>query len=87
MATPVINNLLLPNHRVLVLPDETGATTGTIEQVADLGSVKLDTKGTYEYPTDVGRRILFIREMATEVEVNGVEYLAMHEDAVVGLIP
>ncbi|GAG59776.1 unnamed protein product, partial [marine sediment metagenome] len=31
--------------------------------------------------------ILFAKEMATEVNVDGVEYMAMHEHAVVGLIP
>ena len=31
--------------------------------------------------------VLFIKEMATPVEVDGIEYMAMHETAVVGLIP
>ena len=38
-------------------------------------------------PTVVSARVLFVREMATEVEVDGVEYMAMHQSAVVGLSP
>ena len=85
MATPVIDNIVLPNDRILVLPDEGDQpSTGTI----------------YQRPVSGGRfwvgsgglgsqynHILFVREMAAQVEINGTEYLAMHTSAVVGLIP
>ena len=92
MATPIIDNLLLPRGSLLVLPDvDDKPTTGVIERVseAEPGRAKFfaSAGGTSAHPTDVGTHVLFLREMATEVEVDGVEYMAMHVNAVVGLIP
>ena len=38
-------------------------------------------------PEITSDHVLFCKEMATEVEVDGVEYMAMHVNAVVGVIP
>lgn len=81
MATPVINNLVLPVGRVLVIPDDPDpeeATTGIVFACSAQGSSAFGA---------VGSHILFVKEMTTEVVVNGEEYLAMHEEAIVGLIP
>lgn len=89
MATPVINELLLPDNRILVLPDPgENPTTGTIFQRSTMGGGRFlvgsggGLGGESEY-----NKVLFIREMTTEVEIDGVEYLAMSADAIVGLIP
>ena len=87
MAT--INNLVLPDLRILVLPDDGDKpTTGVILQRS--------TSGGGHFRVGVGNglgveteysHVLFVREMTAEVEVDGVVYLAMNENAVVGLIP
>ena len=89
MAIPIINDLLLPDNRILVLPDEGDKpTTGTIFRRSTMGGGHFKVGsgaglgGENEYD-----HILFAREMTTEVEVNGVGYLAMHTNAVIGLIP
>ncbi|GAF78485.1 unnamed protein product, partial [marine sediment metagenome] len=43
--------------------------------------------GHSESETGAYNRVLYVKEMATEVDIDGVEYLAMNEDAIVGLIP
>ncbi len=81
MASPTIDNLVLPVGRVLVTPDDPDpeeATTGVVFSKSAQGSSSFGA---------VGSHVLFVKEMTTEVEVNGVEYLAMHESAIVGLIP
>ena len=88
MATPIINDLVLPDHRIFVLLDADSQTTGTIvgRSPAGGGIFKVAFGGvggsdrTYDH-------VLFIKEMATPVEVDGIEYMAMHQSAVVGLIP
>ncbi len=82
MATPIINDLVLPNNRILVLPD--GETIGTIFRRSAQGGGKF--KGSAD-PEIVSTHVLFVKENAAEVIVDGVEYLAMHQDNVVGLIP
>lgn len=81
MAAPVANNLALPVGRVLVIPDNLNpeeATTGVVFACSTQGGSAFSA---------VGNHILFVKEMTTEVVVNDKEYLAMHEEAIVGLIP
>ena len=86
MAAPVINNLILPKTALLVLPDDgEQPTTGVVVDTPIAGSSQFYT-GTYDHPADVGSRVLFVREMTTEVEIDEVEYLAMPVHAIVGLI-
>ena len=84
MATPVHNDLLLPLGTILVLVDGGSETTGTIFRRSAMGG------GHFKASTDPiieSDHILFVVDMATEVEVDGVEYMAMGSDAVVGIIP
>ena len=81
MAAPVINNIALPVSRVLITPDGPDpeeATTGIVFRNSAQGSSSFSS---------VGSHILFVKEMSTEVVVDSEEYLAMHESAIVGLIP
>lgn len=81
MAAPVINNIALPVSRVLVTPDGPDpeeATTGIVFRNSAQGSSSFGA---------VGSHVLYVREMTTEVVVDSVEYLAMHESAIVGIIP
>ena len=88
MATPIIDNLLLPNNRILISPDE-GETpsTGTIYRRSEMGGGHFVVSVPGRNPVVEGERVLFVREMATEVEINGIEYMAMCQDAIVGIIP
>ena len=86
MAT--INNLVLPDGRILVLPDEGDkATTGTIARRSLMGGGRflVGSGSTIGKETEYNH-VLFVREMATEVIIDDVEYMAMHQNAVVGLI-
>lgn len=89
MATPTIDNLLLPINVILVLPDEGDKpTTGVIFRRSLRGGGRFQGEnGTYPNPIIESDHILFVREITTEVIVDEVEYLAMHENAVVGIIP
>lgn len=88
MAIPVINNLVLPNNTIIVLLDEDSQTTGTVVERSPMGGGRFRaiTGGVGGSDLEYDH-VLFAKEMATEVEVDGVEYLAMHQSAVVGLIP
>jgi len=86
MATPIINNLALPEYRILVLLDEDSQTTGTITHRSIMGGGYFKVYSTIGISEEYDH-VLFAKEMATEVEVDGIEYMAMHEDAIVGLIP
>jgi len=88
MAAPVIDNLLLPVRCILVLPDAPDGSTGTICRRSSMGggifnSILIQSQEA-PFPHT---HILYVKEMSTEVEVDEIEYLAMHETAVVGLIP
>lgn len=87
MAAPEINNLVLPNGTILVLEDVSGATTGTITRHSKMGGCRFHDQDVGTGTPPENTHILFVREMVTEVIVDGVEYLAMHANAVVGLIP
>ncbi len=90
-----INNLQLPDHRILVLPDEgDNPTTGVLIPTGTI--FRRSTMGGGHFMVGSGdglgseteySHVLFVKEMATEVEIDEVEYMAMHENAVVGLIP
>jgi len=88
MATPIINDLVLADGRIFVLLDADSQTTGTIAGRSPMGGgvfkVAFGGVGGSDRMYD---HVLFIKEMATPVEVDGIEYMAMHETAVVGLIP
>ena len=84
MATPIINNLVLPGNRVLVLLDVGSETTGTISQVSSRGGGQF--VGSFN-PEAGSAHILFAKEMGSPVEIDDVEYVAMHVNAVVGVIP
>ena len=87
MASPIINNLVLPDGRVLVLLDEDSQTTGMIAKRSPSGGGKFRVAfggvGGSDREYD---HVLFLKEMATEVIIDDVEYMAMHQNAVVGLI-
>ena len=84
MATPVVNNLVLPGNRILVLLDGGSETTGIIFQVSSRGGGQF--VGSFN-PEAESTHILFVKEMATPVEIDDIEYMAMHVNAVVGVIP
>ena len=88
MATPVINNLILPNNTIIVLLDEDSQTTGAVVERSPMGGGRFRaiTGGVGGSDLEYDH-VLFIREMATEVEIDNIEYMAMHTNAVVGLIP
>ena len=87
MAAPTINNIILPKRTVLVLEDAPGETTGTIFRHSEMGGARFhDQNGGAGAPAE-NTHILFVREKVTEVIVDGVEYLAMHKNAIVGIIP
>ncbi len=74
----IVNNttLTLIKKCILVLPDEGDKlSTGIVTQKTDDSNF-----------VAVNDHVLFVRKMAAEVELNGIKYLAMHEDAVAGLI-
>ena len=93
MATPIINNLVLHAGRCLIRVDEDSNTTGVIFKVSESGFRRLvegqpiPENGTPQPSAIPYAHVLFIKESSTEVEVNGVEYLAMHQNNIVGLIP
>lgn len=86
MATPIINDLVLPRDRILVLPDGAAgsSTTGTIFRKSAQGGGNF--KGSSD-PEIISDLVLYARDMATVVEIDSVEYMAMHVTAVVGIIP
>ena len=88
MATPIIDNLLLPNNRILVLPDEgDNPSTGIICRRSEMGGGHFVVSVPGRNPVVEGEHVLFVREMATDVEVDEVQYMVMHDKAVVGVIP
>ena len=90
MAAPAINGLELPLNCILVAPDgpdPVTATTGTIFRRSNLGGGHFKAKNGTVGPLVEYEKVLFIKEMSTEVTIDGNEYLAMSECAVVGLIP
>jgi len=84
MATPIINNLVLPGSRILVLLDVGSETTGVISRVSSQGGGRF--MGSYS-PGAESTHVLFAKEMGSPVEIDDVEYVAMHDNAVVGVIP
>ena len=86
MAT--IDNLVLPHGRILVSPDEESDTSGTIVLRSPMGGGRFIVSygGVGGTETEYSH-VLFVKEGCTEVEIDGVDYLAMHQDNVVGLIP
>ena len=82
---------LLP-FRVLVLVDEDSDTTGVIFQSNLRGYTGLIDNVTPENPEDppeepvVYDHIVFAKEGTVEVEIDGVTYLAMHLNSIVGYI-
>jgi co-chaperonin GroES (HSP10) len=86
MAAPTIDNIMLPTHTILVLPDAPDATTGVVFRRSKMGGGRFQGMNGSAVPIPESSHVLFVKEMATEVNVNGVEYLAMYERAIVGLI-
>lgn len=84
MAAPIINDLLLPTGVVLILPDAPDASTGVVVRRSQTGG------GFFKggNPIVESSHVLYIKDgQTTEVEIDGVEYLSMSEQAVVGIIP
>jgi len=81
MTTPIHDNLILPDSRVLVLVDALSETTGTIFRKSFWGGGQFATR------VGVSDHVLFVKEAASPVEIDGQEYLAMHTEAIVGVIP
>lgn len=82
----------LLSGRILVLADDDSDTTGVIVQ-QDLDGFRGLTKtpgpvGEDEpsLPAEYHVHIVFVKEMAVEVEINGVAHLAMHRNAIVGTV-
>lgn len=84
MATPVHNDLVLPSSRILVLLDVDSTTTGVISRRSTLGGGFFKGGSDPEVESD---RVLFVKEMATAIEIDEIEYMVMHVNAVVGIIP
>ena len=85
MATPTINDLVLPRGTLLVDPDgDSTSTTGVIflRSIEGCGHFKGSSNPIVE-----SDHILFVNSLATPVIVDGTTYVAMHESAVIGLIP
>jgi len=93
MATPIIDNLILPANRLLVLKDGDSKCTGVILSKSSQGCRRFTIPQEQVEPSQPQPplqeydHVLFVKEMVEAVEVNGVELLAMHGNAVVGLIP
>lgn len=92
MAASTINNLVLQSNRCLVLPDSD--STGVLFKVSERGFRRLvesppmpQDPNEPQGPAIPYTRVLFVKENTAEVIVDGVEYLAMHQDNIVGLIP
>lgn len=81
MATPIHNDLELPGSRILVLLDDGSETIGTIFRRSPKGG------GHFTIGNEASTHVLFVKEMATPVEIDEIEYWAMHINAVVGVIP
>jgi hypothetical protein len=91
---PIIDNIVLPAGRCLVLTDLGSKVTGVIFRKSEQGFVRLE-KGQPipEDPNDPQpppipySKVLFLKKGIVKVEVNGVEYLAMHQSNIVGINP
>ena len=84
----VINNLVLPDSRILVLPDAGSETTGTIVLRSPMGGGRFIVSfGGVGGTEEEYNHVLFVKEGCTEVEIDNATYFAMHQDNVVGLIP
>ena len=77
----------------MVLLDEGSTNTGTVFQ-SDLAgyrgfthpiAVPEDPDSPY-LPVESYDHVVFVKEMATEVEIDDVSYQAMHRNAVIGVI-
>ena len=86
MAIPIINDLILPRNIILVLPDEgqDPERVGVVVQRSIMGGGYF--KGSAD-PVLESSHVIFAREMAAPVIIDGVKHYTMHENAVVGLIP
>lgn len=85
MVAPQIDNLILAaSNRVLIKPDAgDNPTTGVIVRRSNVGCGLFqisDVISNYDH-------VLFIPELAIEVNIDGEELLIMHVTAVMGLIP
>jgi len=94
MATPTIDNLVLRSGRCLVRPDQGSKTTGVIVQTSAQGFkplIQVPANGadpnSPPVPAVLFTHVLFVKDGAVEVEVDGVKYLAMSQNNVIGLIP
>ena len=88
MASPIIDNLVLPDGRILVLPDEESETTGNITLRSSMGGGRFIVSSGGVGGVEVEySHILFTKEGCAEVKIDNVDYLVMHQANVVGLIP
>jgi len=87
MAAPVIDNIVLPKGTCLVLKDEGTDNIGRIFRHSEMGGARFHDQNGGSGEPSLDTHVLFVKEMSTEVNVDGVEYLAMNEDIIVGLIP
>lgn len=92
MAAPIIDNLILNAGRCLVLANSD--STGTIFKVSSQGFRRLvegqpmpDDPLLPPDPAVPYSKVLFVKANTTEVIVDEVEYLAMHQNNIVGVIP
>ena len=78
--------------RLLILPD-TGKDDRGVIYKSNLGgwrcleiSPEPTEPGEFSPQIENYNHIIFIKEMATEIEIDGVTYLAMHRNAIVGIL-
>lgn len=88
MGIPTIDNLVLPTNRILVLQDQGSDPVGVIKQYSTGGGgvFKLGGGVGDDIPEIEYTHVLYVEKMTEKVRINGVVYLAMSEDAIVGLI-
>lgn len=83
----------LLSDRLLVLPDENSNTTGVISAHDTDGwrglTIAPEIPENPEnpiMPPEYYTHVVFVREGAVEVEIDGITYLAMHRNNIVGTL-
>ena len=83
----------LLSYRVLVLVDDGSENTGVIVEHKFRGyrgllerPAPLENDDDLIGPDIFHSHIVFVKEMASEVEIDGIAYLAMHQRAIMGYL-
>lgn len=61
----------------------------TVDSEPDRGLVMSIGPGTIEEPTDVksGDRVIFVKHAAEKISIDGADYLLLHEEDLIAIIP